>query len=253
MSKREHDKIPGTENILFIDVGNSSIKAAFHDGLNWQVPERFGLDRAADLLDWINRHSRNFEYIIVSSVVEKATEAIKMELQTDRIRVLRIEDIPRDLLDYQTPDTLGIDRFFSCYGAVAQTRKAAVVIDAGTACTVDFMEADGVFRGGVIMPGLSMLEQGMAQYASALPQVIRKVPDRWPGRSTETSLQWGISGMLRDAFSGALERNLNKFGKFDLFYTGGNAETVRDICGVDGKIRPMLVFEGLKKFLDDYL
>jgi len=253
MSKDQNEIIPSKHTQLFVDVGNSSIKAAFTVGTGWSKPEKSGISKATDLLNWINKYNEKFDLIIITSVVEEVTEALVRGLETNRYRVLSEEDIPGDLLDYETPETLGLDRFFGCYGAIAHTKKAAVVIDAGTACTVDYMTPDYIFRGGVIMPGISILEQSLKEYAPSLPRVQRELPEAWPGKSTRGSLQWGITGTFATAVNGFLDKYEEEFDTFDLVLTGGGAKMIAPLVQRESKVRPMLVFEGMKKFLEDYL
>lgn len=245
--------IPENNSTLYIDIGNSSIKAAYRDEFQWERPDSQLLSNASDLVDWINRHQKNFESIVIASVVEETTSAILNLLESENVRVFSIGDIPSDLLDYKTTDTLGIDRFFSCYGAVAQTSKPAVVIDAGTACTIDYMSGDFVFRGGVIMPGIGILEQSLRAHAPGLPAVLPSIPDQWPGKTTKDSLRWGLYGGFRDAILAVLENYEEHYEDFDLMITGGSAEWVSQVLGRESKVHPMLIFEGMHFFLEDYL
>lgn len=245
--------IPNNENILYLDIGNSSIKAAYKDKLDWKRPDSFLIKNATELVGWINEHHRNFDSVVICSVVEDTTKAIVERLDIKEVRVLSINDIPGELLDYKTPATLGMDRFFSCYGAVAQTSNPAVVIDIGTACTIDYMSSDFIFRGGVIMPGIGILEKSIRDYAPSLPAVLRSIPEKWPGKSSKESLKLGLYGMYRDSIRAALSKYEEQFDNFDVMITGGAAEWIGSILERESKIRPMLIFEGMRAFLDDYL
>ena len=246
-----NDIIPDKNNILYLDSGNSSIKAAYKEDLNWTRPDSFKIRNASELVEWINRHHMDFGMVVIASVVSKTTQAIVDRLEIEKVRVLTVKDIPVDLLDYKTPDTLGIDRFFACYGAVAQTSKPVVVIDAGTACTIDYMSGDFVFRGGVIMPGIGILEKALRDYAPNLPAVLRTLPEKWPGKSTKTSLRWGLYGSYADGIMGALKKHEESFDSFEVFVTGGSAEWLATILPMEPKVRPMLIFEGIQYFLED--
>lgn len=245
--------IPNKENILYLDIGNSSIKAAYKEELDWERPDSFLIKNAAELVGWINEHRRNFGSVVISSVVEDTTKAIVERLDIKEVRVLSIDDIPSELLDYKTPATLGIDRFLSCYGAVALTGNPVVVIDIGTACTIDYMSSDFVFRGGVIMPGIGILEKSIRDYAPGLPAVLRSIPEKWPGKSTKESLKLGLYGMYRDSIRAALSKYEEQFDNFDVVITGGAADWMSSILDRESKIRPILIFEGMRAFLDDYL
>lgn len=247
-----NDIIPDKNNILYLDIGNSSIKAAYKEDLNWTRPDSFKIRNASELVEWINRHHMDFGMVVIASVVNDTTQAIVERLEIKNVRVLTVEDIPGDLLDYKTPKTLGIDRFFACYGAVAQTSKPVVVIDAGTACTVDYMSGDFVFRGGVIMPGIGIMEKALRDYAPNLPAVLRTLPEEWPGKTTKTSLRWGLYGSFADSIQGALKKHEERFDNFELVLTGGAAEWLSSILPGEPKVRPMLIFEGIQYFLEDH-
>ena len=244
--------IPNSSTTLFLDVGNTSIKAAYKEGMEWENPDQVNVDNANDLIVWINRNREKFERVVISSVVPDVTELVVNKLQSVSCHVFEPSDIPAELLDYETPKTLGIDRFFACYGAITHTNKAAVVIDSGTACTVDYMSADEVYRGGIIMPGIHILEQSLHKFAPNLPHVRRFIPDQWPGKSTKESLQWGLAGMVKKSIEGYLDDYASSFEDFDVVITGGTAEWVASILDREAKVRPMLVFEGMQRFLEYY-
>ena len=102
------------------------------------------------------------------------------------------------------------------------------------------------------MPGMAILEKGLEQYAPKLPTVIRMVPGSWPGKNTESSIQWGLAGFFRDGIEAALRRYEEQYGDFDLSATGGDAEWVSSLLSREAKVRPNLIFEGMYRFIEDY-
>lgn len=253
MSKQKRDIIPRKGARLFVDIGNSSLKAAFTGGQGWTNPHRAGLQTVSDFADWVNRYRDRFDLVIVISVVGEMTDALFQHIEPDACRLLTIEDIPAELIDYDTPGSLGLDRFFGCYGAVAHSQKPAVVVDAGSACTVDYMASDFVYRGGVIMPGLGIMEEALKRSIPALPGVERDIPGQWPGRSTQSCLQWGLTGGFLQAIEGMMDRHREKFGDFDVVVTGGHAELIAGNLDREVKVRPSVIFDGMREFLNDYL
>lgn len=253
MSKLQKEIIPPEGARLFVDVGNSSLKAAFIEGRHWKNPHQSGLDTASDFVEWVNLHSGKFELIVVVSVVEKISSALSKGIKSENCRILTVADIPSDMIEYESPETLGLDRFFGCYGAVAHTGKAAVVIDSGTACTIDYMTGGFTYRGGVIMPGLSTVEAALKEHLPALPEVAREIPGVWPGKSTEDSLKWGVTGMYIESIGRTLDKYSVSFGDFDLFVTGGEAGLVSQLLEWEVRLRPSLVFDGMRDFLEEHL
>lgn len=253
MSKPGRNIIPGDGNILYLDIGHSAIKAACRRGMEWVNPERFSPEHAEKLLQWIQGHEQEFDLIVAVSVVPGAVEKIREHLPSIPIRKMKNEDIPGELMNYDTPESLGLDRFFACYGAVAHTSRAVVVIDAGTACTVDYMSENYVYYGGVILPGIGIVEKSVKKYVPNLPGVPRTVPEIWPGKSTRESLRWGMAGMYRETLNGFIGRYRDASHPFEIVLTGGDVEWIQPLIEGEAKVRPMLVFEGIKRFLEDYL
>jgi pantothenate kinase type III len=117
------------------------------------------------------------------------------------------------------------------------------------------MAADFLYRGGVIMPGLNIIEEACQEKLPALPSVKRKIPGTWPGKSTKESLQWGITGSYIFAIEEMLRRYRKSFGAYNLVATGGGAGEVAKLLrpATEVKVRPSLVFEGMKEFMEDHL
>lgn len=235
--------------ILFLDVGNTAVKGAYRKGLKWEAIHSRKLDSASDMVFWLKDHNREFDEIVICSVREDVRDALTEMVEEVNFTILANNDIPRDLLDYKTKETLGMDRFLACYGAIAQTEKSVVVIDAGTALTIDFMDRDEVFHGGLIVPGIQGFSELLSKKAPALPNVGLDIPKDWPGKSTKESLQWGQAGFYGFAIQGVLERFKSDFGDFEVFLTGGDAPIIETLLQVEAKVRPFLVFEGMERLL----
>ncbi|RNC85911.1 MAG: type III pantothenate kinase [Balneola sp.] len=234
------------ESVLFVDIGNSAVKVAVKNQDNWKVHSYQYAEEAAHE---INNRLHPVQKIVLSSVRESTRDVIMSEIQAHLVDELTVHDIPSEKLDYRTPKTLGMDRFLVCLGAHSVEKKAVLVIDAGTACTIDFMDEEGVFRGGVIMPGLNPLLTIFNHNAPALPEVSLKIPDLFPGKSTEESLQWGQVAFWVDGVKNQLNRFQSAFGEFDLFLSGGDVEAVHKLLGMNTRIEKDLIFRGMEMML----
>ncbi|HBQ61863.1 MAG TPA: hypothetical protein DD671_20235 [Balneolaceae bacterium] len=238
-----------SKKILYLDVGNSSIKGAFRQGLHWETIHPKGEFTASDLLKWIDDHSEKFSEIIVSGVRKDVLDAIKMNMSKVPLREVTIKDVPRNLLDYETINSLGIDRFLACYGATDQTSRSVVVIDAGTAITIDYMDQDDLYQGGVIAPGFSHFMDILPDKAPALPGIDLDIPKIWPGKSTIDSLKWGQTGFYKMALEKMLTKYEEEFGHYELFITGGNGSLIEALIDREAKLRPFLVFDGMERLV----
>src|SRR6185369_116946 len=112
---------------------------------------------------------------VIASVNGPGTEQIESALRQKHIRTMRFG---RDLqipilhtLDEGGAGSVGQDRLLDALGAYARSTQACIVIDAGTAITVDFVDGQGVFHGGAIAPGVQMMLRALHEQTAALPLV----------------------------------------------------------------------------------
>ena len=168
---------------IFVDIGNTSIKAVV---LNNDVfdPKVVSLDSPSDFFKWYDDHRLGNEKVYVASVVKATLDELKELIPEEVLIVFNHGQIPSNLLDYETPETLGIDRFLSCLGAYSKSNSSVIVIDAGTACTVDYMDRNQVFHGGVIMPGLQTIHKSIQARLPELPEVDFTLPQKFPGKTS---------------------------------------------------------------------
>ncbi len=239
---------------LFLDIGNSYIKAAVKDEIDWEIVFTARTDSLELFFSWLERHYED-RSLLVCSVRNQTSKRLENRFPEREIRVLNHKDIPGELMDYKTPQTLGLDRFFTCLGAKEITPDAAIVIDAGTACTIDYISRGTVFHGGVIMPGMQMQIDSMKLHLPSLPEADDMLPDEWPGRSSIDSVRWGAAGGFVEAVRGFLRRYEEKYGDFEIFLTGGGATFLKKHLAAEFKLkeRQYLLFEGLEVFHELYL
>lgn len=238
-----------SKKTIFLDIGNSAIKAAFKKDGKWE--------RASDnfksvtyLISWLNNHTDSIGELVVASVRKDQFELLQNQVNDQSIMNIRIEDIPLEKMDYNTPKTLGIDRYLGCLGAFKKVGKAVVVIDAGSACTIDLMNDEGIYQGGVIMPGLQSLMNIFKISAPELPTIEPEIPSEWPGKSTSDSLKWGQVGFFIDGIESALNRYKKQYGDYELFITGGDAEIISKLISTKPKKNDFLIFNGMEAFID---
>lgn len=167
--------------MLYLDVGNHAIKLARLTGAGWEWVGRYPHGDPEGLAAAIGTSA-----VIGCSVVAEVRDRLP-----DVVWITR-EKLPAWRFDYDTPETLGMDRFIACEGARSQSGGDVIVVDAGTACTIDWMSADGVFHGGVIMPGLGLMEDSLRRHAPALPAVEREHPATFPPKTTRDALKAGL-------------------------------------------------------------
>ena len=146
---------------------------------------------------------------------------------------------------YDKPETIGVDRVLAAYAAYHFFQDSCVVVDAGTAVTVDAVDQDGTFIGGYIFPGFDVLSWALSAKTS-LPDVSMATACEGIGNSTETCISFGLSM----GFSGAVSRLVNRAaaivdGSRRIVVTGGGALSVLSGIPFPTKHKPYLVLEGL--------
>jgi len=112
-------------------------------------------------------------------------------------------------LDVRESHTVGADRLFAARGALRELGEPALVVDAGTALTVDALDVRagrGVFRGGAIAPGPELLADSLARSTARLPRIAARPGARALGKSTHEALEAGISVGFRGAARELIER-----------------------------------------------
>lgn len=150
----------------------------------------------------------------------------------------------------ERPDYVGMDRLFDAVAANSR-RKAgvpAVVVDAGSAITVDLVDASGAFVGGAILPGLRLMAKSLHDYTALLPLIEppRQAP-AVPGKSTIAAMEAGIFW----AAVGGIEALLREYrqhsdGSVDLFLTGGDGPLLKAALP-DARLWPEMTLEGIRR------
>ncbi|MBV6519042.1 MAG: hypothetical protein DCC43_10950 [Candidatus Brocadia sp.] len=101
----------------------------------------------------------------------------------------------------ESPCSVGVDRLVNAIAAFERTKNGTIVVDAGTAITIDGINKEGAFLGGIIAPGIETSAKALHHATALLPQVSIKKPNTVLGRNTEEAIQsgvyWGSVGMIR--------------------------------------------------------
>ncbi|HSC07863.1 MAG TPA: type III pantothenate kinase [Steroidobacteraceae bacterium] len=155
---------------------------------------------------------------------------------------------------YPQPSSHGVDRWLTLLAARHMTANAACVIDAGTAVTIDAMNARGLHLGGVIIPGIRMMVESLVARTSDLGSKSRKssprTVDHRVGMFASDTARAIESGALF-AIAAAADRGVAELlreGSGDrpsVYLTGGDAERIRAVMTTAAEVIPDLVLRGL--------
>lgn len=240
----------GDETVLVADVGNSRIKLAVvaDAGGDRRLPR---VHRRQDFLSrdfrpgnierWLAAAAPGPGLLLVASVHDAAAvrlEAAVAEVSATRHRPLRQRRVERGDLPVETrveePRRVGIDRLAAAAAArlSASDGRGVIVVDCGTATTVDMISPQGVFLGGAILPGPALLSRALAEGTSRLPEVAaldHEPPPAMPGRTTQAAIAAGIGWGMRGAVARLVaEARAALAGDAELILTGGSSGVVRD-------------------------
>lgn len=148
---------------------------------------------------------------------------------------------------YQPPQTLGGDRWLCLLAARRRFRRAVVIVSAGTAVTVDLLAADGVFTGGLILPGLRLMAAGLRQ-ATTLPSpgTSRTLPSL-PPNNTRAAMAAGAALALCGA---AREFRRRCAPRAPLLLTGGDSELLSPWLPT-AQLTPNLTLHGIARLREE--
>lgn len=143
---------------------------------------------------------------------------------------------------YAKPETLGVDRWCALMGARSLVAGACLVVTAGTATTIDSLDASGYFLGGLILPGVTMMQQALARGTAQLPMAKGEYQS-WPC-CTQDAI---YSGCL-EAHVGAVERAFERLpGAEVCLLSGGAASALAPYLTVPVRVVENIVLEGLRQ------
>jgi len=220
-------------NLLVLNVGNSRLAAGVFSAGELKHVVRVPHSQQADwprvIGDaWEKIAGSEFPAIAGVSVNPKVLEPLEHVVEQathHKVQwVGRELDVPIDVLTDSPADT-GLDRVLNIAAAYEQIEKACVVVDAGSAITINFCNDKGQFLGGAIAPGAGMMLDALHEKTAKLPRVELEIPREGFGASTTEAIRqgvyYGIRGMVREI----VEQHALALGHWpDVIATGGDAE-----------------------------
>lgn len=171
----------------------------------------------------------------------------KEVIVVDSFRMLPVE------VGVDRPEQVGIDRLLNGLAALDRIRRgeSCVIVDAGSAVTVDWIDEGGVFRGGVIFPGLRLMAKALNDYTAKLPLVeVRETNSAVPGTNTEAAIKagifWAVVGGVHAILRQLMAQRLNPPRTPLIFLTGGDAQLLAPVFEQDVIIWPEMTLEGVR-------
>lgn len=132
----------------------------------------------------------------------------------------------RHTLTESGEQTVGQDRLLCAIGAYRVVNQACIVVDLGTAITVDFVDGEGVYHGGAILPGIAMMFDALHEKTAHLPRLKYEKPDPntlRPGDQTDRAMQLGVNACVHGSIRWLAERYAEFYeGYPQIIVTGGD-------------------------------
>lgn len=256
-------------NLIAVDIGNSNIRVGLflEDELKSvdsvpggdQVKLTAALRTAWDSIA-VSRSSKQGKrdgVIVVSSVKPAWIELVR-KIAGDELdeKILVIGDnIPLPMAMFvDEPLKVGTDRVVAAAAAYAVVEDVVVVVDFGTALTIDLVDQHGVFQGGVICPGLAMEAKALKDGTAQLPEVTVTRPASPYGKNTTDAINCGLYYAAIGTLEEVIRRYAEEIGRWpQTILTGSAAGTIKDDCQFIDNYVPDLVIRGIALAYRTYL
>ena len=236
---------------LAIDIGNTLAKLAIIDG--GQVVDFLKTEQidTAYIEKLLKANPGIDAAVIVSS--RDTDEELERFLEQRMKRFLRFDqNVPVPIVNrYATPGTLGADRLAAAVGAnTIYPNSDILIVDFGTAITVDYVSGDGTYRGGAISPGMGMRFQALHRYTARLPLCRETAEERLYGTTTTSCIEQGVMNGIAFEIEGYIARFRRENADICIIFTGGAAKNfakrIKNAIFADCE----LVFLGLNRILE---
>jgi len=248
--------------MIVLDIGNTSIHMGTWADSRIRSATSFANDDQAAFDESFAAHcdlmpQRRPPAVAIASVSPPTLERIRtiLEARLEQEVLVIGETIPLPL-DVKVRDkrAVGVDRVCAAAAAFEKLQGSCVVVDFGTAVTVDLVDDDGVFVGGAIFPGVGLQLQALHEHTAQLPAVQPGLPPQAFGRDTIEAMQIGvcrgIAGAVRGIVEGyATERNQWPF----VVATGGDLALLMPLCDFIDKAVADLTLAGVGLAYSKYL
>ena len=245
--------------LLAVDIGNTNIVFGGIEKGSIRFHARIATDRgkssdqyAMTVLKLLTVYAVDpgrIEDCIISSVVPPVLNAVRTGLM--KLFNLRPMVVGAGLktglnIHVDNPAQVGSDRIVAAVGALVDHQAPMILIDMGTATTMEVVGRNNTYLGGCIMPGVRTALDGMVSHCAQLPGISLELPDRVIGRNTVDCLQSGVLMGAAAMLDGMISRIEEELGEKTLVLaTGGIAPLVVPLCRRQITLEDDLILKGL--------
>ncbi len=208
-------------NLVF-DIGNTQYKISVFDTQNNIIHTEFADEFAKrDLQNLINKYE--IDKVIFCDTRGAKIEELKQLLPNNLYSLTLTHQIALPItINYKTPETLGKDRIAAAVGAYKLfPSQNNLIIDIGTAITVDFLSDKNVFEGGIISPGQELRFRALHEFTGKLPLVNYTDKQILIGKTTEEAIQQGVQNGIIFELNEYITQYKAKYDNLNVIITGG--------------------------------
>lgn len=237
--------------LLVIDIGNTNINLGLFKGS--RLIKRYIIStKLKNYLPALKEvfAKNNINAAIICSVVARVTFALENNLK--KLLGKRPYIIGKDIKVpiknlYRHPKQVGFDRLVNGYAGFRLYGAPLIIVDFGTAITFDVILKNKAYLGGLILPGLEISLDALANNTALLPRIKLTQPKEFIGRDTKNSMLSGIVYGFSSLTDTLVKKIKNRLGRgTKVIGTGGNINLMSRYCREFDKIDRDLIFKGLK-------
>lgn len=236
---------------LILDIGNTRTKAAVYTSGNMVYHQIFDCIRLADIQDLISRF-KEIKNCIYSSTYAPDSSIIKYlhDKLNNVIELTGETKLPFQNY-YQSKNTQGPDRIAAVAGALDIFPKSDILIfDAGTALTIDFVDANGNYSGGNISPGIEIRFKALHTFTGKLPLLHKTIKNDLMGLSTTEAIVNGVQNGILFEVDQYIVTFQKQYPSLKIVVTGGDAEFFANNIKRPIFAESNLVIKGLNRILE---
>ncbi|MDT8303028.1 MAG: type III pantothenate kinase [Sedimentisphaerales bacterium] len=256
-------------NIIAVDIGNTNISIGLFLEGKEQFIKSFPGGSRTKLKNCLksawakipvaesSKEKKHEGVIVVSSVKPAWTKLIREIAKDDLGEKIYIigKEIPLPIsLWVDEPDKVGTDRVVSAAAAYDVVEDAVVVADFGTAVTIDLVNGNGIFLGGVICPGFEISAKALKVNTAQLPKAKITKPAAPYGKNTVDAINCGLYYSTIGVLQEVIRRYAEEIGKWpQTIITGAAAKVIKDDCEFIDSWVPNLVVKGIVLAYNKYI
>ena len=250
--------------LLVVDIGNTNVVIALHDGASWVTSWRINSDvkKTSDeyyvivesMLKQTSFDPKVIDSSIICSVVPNLTRSFEKVVKTvSNTKPLMVShQTSGTLVRSSIPPELGYDLLSNAVaGHYLYPLETVMIIDFGTALTFTTVNCKGEILGASIAPGLITAVNSLFNNTAQIPQVQLKIPSSAIGRDSDEAIRSGIMFGYAGLVDSMVERTEKELGcDVKIIITGGLSQTIAPLLKHVDDIRPTHTLDGLKIIME---